>query len=164
MSYMVQQLVLGILVDIYLIILFLILPFGYNCFYLIYCSWKYTPKISKHLEYSKMVTVQLPIYNEKYVFTRLLSSIASLEWPKDKLQIQVLDDSDDSTAVLIDEIANNMKGLGVDIQIIRRPRRTGFKAGALQNALHTAKGKYVVVFDADFMPSPDFWCARATVT
>jgi hypothetical protein len=56
---MAQMLVLGILVDIYLIILLLLLPFGYNCFYLIYCSWKYTPQISKHLEYSQMVTVQL---------------------------------------------------------------------------------------------------------
>ena len=80
---MVKQLVRGILVDIYLIILFLILSFGYNCFYLIYCSWKYTPQIRKHLEYSQMVTVQLPIYNEKYVITRLLSSIASIDWPQD---------------------------------------------------------------------------------
>ena len=158
MSYMVQLLVLGILVNIYLIILFLILPFGYNCFYLIYCSWKYTPQVSKHIDYPQMVTVQLPIYNEKYVITRLLSSIGSIDWPQDKLQIQVLDDSDDSTAVLIDEIANKMKDQGFDVQIIRRPRRIGFKAGALQNALHTAKGKYVVVFDADFIPSPDFLC------
>lgn len=155
---MAQMLVLGILVNIYLIILFLILPFGYNCFYLIYCSWKYTPQISKHLEYSQMVTVQLPIYNEKYVITRLLSSIASIDWPQDKLQIQVLDDSTDSTAVLIDEIACKMKDQGFDIHVIRRPRRLGFKAGALQNALYKARGKYVVVFDADFIPSPDFLC------
>jgi len=155
---MARQLVLGILVDIYLIILFLILPFGYNCFYLIYCSWKYNPQIRKHLEYSQIVTVQLPIYNEKYVITRLLSSIASIDWPQDKLQIQVLDDSTDSTAVLIDEIACKMKDQGFDIQVIRRQRRLGFKAGALQNALHKARGKYVVVFDADFIPSPDFLC------
>jgi TRAP-type mannitol/chloroaromatic compound transport system permease small subunit len=76
---MAQQMVLGILVDIYLIILFLLLPFGYNCFYLIYCSWKYSSQISKHLESSQMVTVQLPVYNEKYVITRLLSSIVSLD-------------------------------------------------------------------------------------
>ena len=75
---MTPPLVLGILVDIYLIILFLLLPFGYNCFYLIYCSRKYTPQIRKHLNHSQTVTVQLPIYNEKYVITRLLSSIASL--------------------------------------------------------------------------------------
>jgi len=155
---MVNQLVLGTLVNIYLIILFLLLPFGYNCFYLIYCSWNYTPHINKHLEVPQMVTIQLPIYNEKYVIKRLLSSIASIDWPHDKLQIQVLDDSDDSTAVLIDEIANKMKDQGFDVQIIRRPRRIGFKAGALQNALHKAKGKYVVVFDADFIPSPDFLC------
>lgn len=155
---MVNQLVLGALVHIYLIILFLILPFGYNCFYLIYCSGKYTPYISKHLGGPQMVTIQLPIYNEKYVITRLLASIASIDWPHDKLQIQVLDDSDDSTAVLIDEISNKMKGLGFDVQILRRPGRIGFKAGALQNALHKAKGKYVVVFDADFIPPPDFLC------
>ena len=105
-----------------------------------------------------MVSVQLPIYNEKYVVTRLLASIASFDWPQDKLQIQVLDDSTDSTACLIDEIACKMSDQGFDIQVIRRPNRLGFKAGALQNALHNATGRYVVVFDADFIPSPDFLC------
>lgn len=153
---MTDPLFLEILVHVYLTISFLILPFGFNCFYLIYCSWKYVPQAINQLTDYPDVTIQLPIYNEKYVVTRLLSSIASLRWPRHKLQIQVLDDSTDSTSDIIDELAARIRDQGIDIQILRRQKRPGFKAGALQNALHKANGKYVAIFDADFIPSHDF--------
>lgn len=102
------------------------------------------------------VTIQLPIYNEKYVVERLLLQIAKLEYPKDKLEIQVLDDSTDNSIIetgkLVDEIAKT----GVQIKLITRINRTGFKAGALKEGLTTAKGEYIAIFDADFLPESDW--------
>lgn len=102
------------------------------------------------------VTIQLPIYNEKYVVERLLTTIAQMNYPKDKLEIQVLDDStDDSivdTALLIQQIA----ATGLDIKHIQRAQRTGFKAGALKEGLRTAKGEFITIFDADFVPQKDW--------
>ncbi len=100
------------------------------------------------------VTIQLPVYNELYVMERLLKNIAEIDYPKDKLEIQVLDDSTDesvaSTAVLIDEIQKT----GLDILHIRRENRIGFKAGALKEGLKIAKGEFIAIFDADFLPKP----------
>jgi cellulose synthase/poly-beta-1,6-N-acetylglucosamine synthase-like glycosyltransferase len=102
------------------------------------------------------VTIQLPIYNEKYVVERLLTTIAKMDYPKDRLEIQVLDDStDDSvleTASLIQQIAES----GLDIKHIRRSNRTGYKAGALKEGLLSAKGEYIAIFDADFVPQKDW--------
>ena len=98
------------------------------------------------------VTVQLPVYNELYVIKRLLNNIAKLEYPKDKLEIQVLDDSTDEsfakTAKQIQELQTN----GLDIKHITRDNREGFKAGALKEGLKIAKGEYIAIFDADFLP------------
>ncbi len=98
------------------------------------------------------VTIQLPVYNEMYVMERLLNNIAEMDYPKDKLEIQVLDDSTDesfqSTAVQI----KKLQATGLDIQHISRENRTGFKAGALKVGLETAKGEYIAIFDADFLP------------
>jgi cellulose synthase/poly-beta-1,6-N-acetylglucosamine synthase-like glycosyltransferase len=102
------------------------------------------------------VTVQLPLYNELYVTERLLEAVAEIEWPKDKLQIQVLDDStDESLEVAANKIAS-LKQHGLDIEHVRRPERKGFKAGALQYGMDLAKGEYLAIFDADFVPKPDF--------
>lgn len=102
------------------------------------------------------VTIQLPVYNEMYVMKRLLDNIAQLEYPREKLEIQVLDDSTDesveSTAQHIEEI----RALGIDIQHIRRSNRQGFKAGALKEGLEIAKGQYIAIFDADFLPESDW--------
>ena len=102
------------------------------------------------------VTVQLPIYNECYVVERLIDSVCRLEYPKDKLEIQVLDDSNDETVDLIKRKVNFYLTEGLDIKHIQRLNRTGFKAGALQHGLEQAKGTYLAIFDADFVPSPDF--------
>ncbi len=99
-----------------------------------------------------MVTIQLPVYNEKYVIERLLRAATSLDYPKDLLQVQVLDDSNDETSDVIDRL----KREGLEFDHVRRPDRKGFKAGALQYGLSKAKGEFIAVFDADFVPSPDF--------
>jgi cellulose synthase/poly-beta-1,6-N-acetylglucosamine synthase-like glycosyltransferase len=102
------------------------------------------------------VTIQLPIYNEKYVVGRLLENIARLEYPKSKLEIQVLDDStDDSVGETASKIAELRKS-GLDIQHIRRENREGFKAGALKEGLKIAKGEFIAIFDADFLPDADW--------
>ncbi len=102
------------------------------------------------------VTVQLPIYNEEYVIERLLANIALLEYPKSKLEIQVLDDStDDSVHQTAERIAELAKS-GLDIQHIRRTNREGYKAGALKEGLKIAKGEFIAIFDADFLPDADW--------
>lgn len=102
------------------------------------------------------VTVQLPIYNEQHVAERLIDACAKLDYPHDKLQIQVLDDSDDGTTALVYAAAQNWQLQGIDIQVVRREKRTGYKAGALDYALGTAKGDFIAIFDADFVPPADF--------
>lgn len=103
-----------------------------------------------------MVTVQLPIYNERYVVERLIDTIIALEYPINKLQIQVLDDSDDETVALISAKVAHYQAQGFNIEHLRRPERTGFKAGALQYGLGLATGEFIAIFDADFLPYPDF--------
>ena len=108
------------------------------------------------------VTVQLPIYNELYVVDSLLEAAAALDWPRDRLEIQVLDDSTDETLVALHRKVQELQERGVDIRQICRPDRKGFKAGALAFGLHgdesceAARGEYVAVFDADFLPTKDF--------
>ena len=102
------------------------------------------------------VTVQLPVYNEKYVVERLIDCIAQLDYPDAKLEIQVLDDSTDETSALIAERVIFWSGKGKDIRHIQRKHRTGFKAGALQYGLREAHGEFITIFDADFLPGPDF--------
>ncbi len=109
-----------------------------------------------------MVTIQLPIYNEEYVIERLLDNIAKIAYPKSKLEIQVLDDStDDSVADTAKRIAD-LQATGLDIQHIRRENRQGFKAGALKEGLKIAKGDFIAIFDADFLPDPD-WLKKTVI-
>lgn len=113
------------------------------------------PVIPANYNYPK-VTVQLPVYNELYVVERLIDSVARLDWPNEKLEIQVLDDSNDETVELIANAVAKWKAKGIDIVQIRRTERKGFKAGALQYGLNIAKGEFIAIFDADFIPEPDF--------
>ena len=102
------------------------------------------------------VTVQLPLYNERYVAARLLDAVARLEYPRDRLDVQVLDDSTDETAAVVAERVAYWRRRGLDVVHVRRVWRDGFKAGALANGLTFARGDLVAVFDADFVPPPDF--------
>ena len=103
-----------------------------------------------------IITVQLPIYNEKYVIERLIDAVASFDYPKEKLEIQVLDDSSDETIEIVAEKTKFYQSKGIDIKHIRRPDRVGYKAGALQFGLERAKGDLIAIFDADFVPAKDF--------
>ena len=103
-----------------------------------------------------LVTIQLPVYNELYVMQRLLSNIALLKYPKDKLEIQVLDDSTDESVVTTAKKIKELQEAGLDIKHIRREDRSGFKAGALKEGLAIAKGEYIAIFDADFLPGADW--------
>ncbi len=102
------------------------------------------------------VTVQLPLYNERFVAKRLLDAAARLDWPTEKLEIQVLDDSDDDTCHLVDERVAWWRRQGVAITVVRRTNREGYKAGALAHGLMAARGEFVAIFDADFIPPPAF--------
>lgn len=102
------------------------------------------------------VTVQVPIYNERHVVERVIDRVALLDYPRDKLQIQILDDSTDETSRLAHIRAALYRERGTDITVMRRPDRHGFKAGALAWGLSRARGEYIVIFDADFCPHPDF--------
>jgi cellulose synthase/poly-beta-1,6-N-acetylglucosamine synthase-like glycosyltransferase len=102
------------------------------------------------------VTIQLPIFNELYVTERLIAAVAKIDYPRDLLDVQVLDDSTDETTGIARACVESFRETGLDITYIHRTNRKGFKAGALENGLLTAKGELVAVFDADFTPEPDF--------
>ena len=105
------------------------------------------------------VTIQLPVYNEMYVMERLLDNIALLEYPADKLEIQVLDDSTDESLQTTKEHIERLQKTGLDIKHVTRTDRSGFKAGALKEGLINAKGEFIAIFDADFLPEPN-WLQR----
>jgi cellulose synthase/poly-beta-1,6-N-acetylglucosamine synthase-like glycosyltransferase len=102
------------------------------------------------------VTIQLPLYNEMYVASRLIDAVCRLDYPLDRLEIQVLDDSTDETTEILSRLVEEHRGRGIDIVLLHRTDRTGFKAGALAAGFTQAKGELLAVFDADFVPQADF--------
>ena len=129
-------------------------------FHLLY--WYKKGEIKKYLHEEKsdkdlpLVTIQLPIFNEMYVVERLIDKIAEIEYPKEKLQIQILDDSTDETVKLSQKKVDEYLAKGFDIELCHRIDRTGYKAGALKEGMETAKGEFIAIFDADFLPNKDF--------
>ncbi len=107
-------------------------------------------------DYFPCVTVQLPVYNEKYVIEKLLQKTIELNWPADKLEIQILDDSTDETKDLLNDLVSQYQQRGFPVILIHRSNREGYKAGALKNGLSLAKGDFIAIFDADFLPDTDF--------
>jgi cellulose synthase/poly-beta-1,6-N-acetylglucosamine synthase-like glycosyltransferase len=128
--------------------------------------WRYrgfVPQPKSHYSEADLplITVQLPLFNEMYVVERLLKAVTEFDYPKDRLEIQVLDDSTDETVNLAEATVNKYAREGFNISYIHRSDRTGFKAGALENGLKTASGDFLAIFDADFVPKPD--CLRRLV-
>lgn len=129
----------------------------------VHLSWIYvrnkrgTKEQTSNADYFEpRVTIQLPIYNEKYVVDRLIDAVCALDYPIHKLQIQILDDSTDETSEIILQKISSLRPLGLNIQFIHREERTGFKAGALEHGLKLADGEFIALFDADFIPGRDF--------
>ena len=114
------------------------------------------PRPHARFETPPMLTVQVPLYNELYVAVRVIEAVAALEWPEDRLEIQVLDDSTDETSAIVADAVATLRARGVDVVHLRRDDRAGYKAGALAAGLVVAKGEFVAVFDADFVPAPGF--------
>ncbi len=116
----------------------------------------YNPNPLLHFDELPLVTVQLPIFNEQFVIDRLIEAVCAMEYPREKLEIQVLDDSTDETCEVASAIVERYAALGHNIVYIHRTNRHGFKAGALDAGLKVAKGEFIAIFDADFVPPPNW--------
>lgn len=127
----------------------------YVIIYLFLKNRKREPRPAARFEKLPKVTVQLPIFNEIYVVERLIRSASELDYPKELLQIQVLDDSTDETREVTDSCVAELRGRGYNVDLIRRVDRTGFKAGALAAGMETAEGEFICILDADFVPHRD---------
>ena len=151
---------LSILEFLYLTNIGLLAIYGINALILaVLRIWRHKPIqiIDPEIDYDwPQVTVQLPIYNERYVVERLIESVSKLDYPRERLQIQVLDDSTDITSDIISPLVAAQQRRGFDIEHIQRDNRLGYKGGALANGMQTAKGDFIAIFDADFLPPPDF--------
>src|SRR5262245_26776799 len=150
----------NVLITTYLIVLLTLAMYGFHrsmLMYLYYRSRGSDPSpLSRYgTGQQPIVTVQLPLFNEMYVAPRLLEAVAQIDYPRDRLEIQVLDDSTDETQAICRAKVDELRKTGLDISYIHRVDRTGFKAGALENGIKTARGEYVMVFDADFLPPAD---------
>lgn len=149
-----------------LIIVCYVLPLAFIFVYslvqlnLAFDFWRKRRKVKNDLvmqdDFVPRVTIQLPVYNELYVVERLMDAIVKLDYPKDKVDIQVLDDSTDETSAIIAAKIKDLAHYGWDIQHIQRDNRKGYKAGALAYGLEFCKGEFVAIFDADFIPHKDF--------
>src|SRR3954470_17119399 len=148
----------NVLITAYLVVLLTLAMYGFHrsmLMYLYYRSRGADPSPAARFTELPRVTVQLPLFNEMYVAPRLLEAIALLEYPRDRLEIQVLDDSTDETQSICKAEVEELRQTGLDIVYIHRVDRTGFKAGALEHGLKSARGEFVMVFDADFLPPAD---------
>jgi len=143
----------------YFFVLVILAVYGWHRYYLVYLYMKNKGRMpvpaGKQAAWPA-VTIQLPIYNEMYVADRLIDAVCQIEYPRELLEIQVLDDSTDETCGVAEQAVRRNAARGVDIKCIHRTDRSGYKAGALDAALKVAKGEFVAIFDADFIPTTDF--------
>ena len=147
-----------IVMYLYFFSLLILFAFGAHGFVMVYHYMKQRglENVQPLLMNTPVITVQLPLFNELYVTNRLIDAVCALEYPKDKLEVQVLDDSTDETVDLVEKATAHYRALGYDIKHIHRIDRSGYKAGALKHGLETARGEFIAVFDADFVPNKDF--------
>lgn len=146
--------------NIFIFSAILLTAYTFNFYYLAILSSRRKDKHSVATLGTPSVTIQLPIYNEKYVASRLVDAVCAMDYPKDKMKIMVLDDSDDDTTNLLHDLVNQYKKEGFDIIHIRRGTRKGYKAGALKYAMNLTTTEYVAIFDADFTP-PSWFLKKA---
>ena len=143
---------------VYFALLGLLSIYGAHRYVLMFLYYRHkrdNPEPTRHFAEPPSVTVQLPLFNEATVVERLLESVARIDWPRDKLEIQVLDDSTDETRELARAKVDELRARGLAVEYLHRTDRGGFKAGALASGLSVARGEYVAIFDADFLPEPD---------
>jgi cellulose synthase/poly-beta-1,6-N-acetylglucosamine synthase-like glycosyltransferase len=143
----------------YFIVLFILALYGLHRYWLVYDYFMYSkniPVAPPAVTSWPRVTIQLPIFNERYVIERLVEAISRFDYPPELLDVQVLDDSTDETQQVANGCVERHAAQGMPIVYIHRTNREGYKAGALENGLKTAKGEFVAIFDADFLPEPDF--------
>ena len=143
----------------YFFVVIVLAIYGWHRYYLVYLYMSNRdkePKQGPPLDPTPVVTIQLPLYNEMYVAERLIDAVCAIDYPRDLFEIQVLDDSTDETRNIADLAVRRYAAQGIDIKYIHRTDRTGYKAGALEAGLKVARGEFVGIFDADFIPTPDF--------
>jgi cellulose synthase/poly-beta-1,6-N-acetylglucosamine synthase-like glycosyltransferase len=159
--YQVNAFDLALLIP-YFIVLIILAAYGAHRYWMVYLYYKHkknkTTEAAAHFQFDDLprVTVQLPIFNEQYVVDRLLDAVCRLDYPREKLDIQLLDDSTDETVEVARILVDRYAALGHPVTYLHRDNREGYKAGALAEGLKTAKGEFVAIFDADFVPPPDF--------
>jgi cellulose synthase/poly-beta-1,6-N-acetylglucosamine synthase-like glycosyltransferase len=148
---------------LYIVVLLLLCTYGVHRAHLVWLCIRHRKELRAAMEHPEVratdyrtVTVQLPLFNEATVVERLLDAVARFDYPADKLEIQVLDDSTDETEALARRKVAELRERGLDAVYLRRANRVGYKAGALEFGLEVAKGELVAIFDADFVPQPDF--------
>jgi cellulose synthase/poly-beta-1,6-N-acetylglucosamine synthase-like glycosyltransferase len=144
----------------YFAVMILLSVYGLHRYTLCYHYFKYRKNYRadppRHFDELPKVTVQLPIFNEQFVIDRLIEAVCAMDYPREKLEIQVLDDSTDETQQVASAIVERYAALGHDIVYLHRTNRMGFKAGALDAGLKVAKGEFIAIFDADFVPPQDW--------
>lgn len=155
---------------LYLLSALALFAYGLNCYYMVWHFWRSFRqgtercrtliKDSQYLfeseETTPYVTTQIPLYNEANVAERVIRAVAAIDYPANRHEIQVLDDSNDETREIVDQIAADLRAEGKNVEVIRRDDRSGFKAGALAYGMQDCKGEYIAIFDSDFVPTPDF--------
>ena len=143
----------------YFFVLCILGIYGWHRYYIVYLYTKYRDRVPgppPAVADWPVVTVQLPIFNEMYVVDRLIEAVCDLDYPKDRLEIQVLDDSTDETRDRAEMSVQRQLARGFDIKYLHRTDRTGYKAGALEAGMREARGEHIAIFDADFVPPSDF--------
>jgi cellulose synthase/poly-beta-1,6-N-acetylglucosamine synthase-like glycosyltransferase len=144
----------------YFVVLILLASYGIHRYTLVYLYYRNkknrTTEPAQRFSELPRVTVQLPIFNEQFVVDRLLQAVCQLDYPREKLEIQLLDDSTDETVAVARGLVQHYSAQGYPVTYLHRTNRAGFKAGALHEGMKSASGDYIAIFDADFVPPPDF--------
>jgi cellulose synthase/poly-beta-1,6-N-acetylglucosamine synthase-like glycosyltransferase len=148
----------ALLFTLFLFLAWTLTFYSLNIYLLVYYSTRNKGKGTNKCDFAffPLVTVQLPLYNEKYVARRLIDAVCKMDYPKDRMEIQVLDDSEDDSKHDLMQAVQFYKLKGYDIHYMTRKTRSGYKAGALRMGTQHAKGEYIAIFDADFVPTPEF--------